>query len=56
MKFLAGEFEKEHGSIICKQLLGLEECPTVTKKKPCDEYIRYCAQLIEEKLLNKEII
>ena len=56
VKFLAGEFEKEHGSIICKQLLGLEECPTVTKKKPCDEYIRYCAQLIEEKLLNKEII
>lgn len=54
VKLLAEEFEKEHGSIICKQLLGLDDCPTVIKKKPCDEYIRYCAQLIEDKLLNKD--
>lgn len=51
VKLLAEKFEKEHGSIICKQLLGLEECATVVKKKPCNEYIRYCAQLIEENLL-----
>lgn len=56
VRFLAEEFEHEHGSIICKQLLGLEESEPPLKTKPCSEYIRYCAQLIEEKLLsNKEI-
>lgn len=54
VKSLAEEFEKEHGSIICKQLLGLEECAAVTKKKPCNEYITYCARLIEDKLLSKQ--
>lgn len=56
VRFLAEEFEHEHGSIICKQLLGLEESATPLKKKPCNEYIRYCAQLIEEKLVSKKEI
>lgn len=54
VKALANEFEREHGSIICKHLLGLEPCSTVTKKKPCDEYISYCVRLIQEKLLNQK--
>ena len=51
VRLLAEEFQQEHGSIICKQLLGLEECAKPLTVKPCSEYIRYCAQLIEEKLL-----
>lgn len=55
VKSLMDEFEKEHGSVICKELLGMEETSKPLKKKPCVEYIRFCAQLAEEKLLqNKE--
>lgn len=56
VKFLAEDFEQEHGSMICKQLLGLEESSTPLNLKPCSEYIRYCAQLVEEKLLSKKEI
>ncbi len=54
VQLLADEFRKENGSIICKQLLGLE--PGINcemKKKPCAEYVRFCAGLIEKHLLNK---
>jgi len=54
VKSLLDEFEKEYGSIICKELLGLVETPTLLKKKPCAEYIRFCVQLIEEKLLQNK--
>ena len=50
---LTEEFRKENGSIICKQLLGLEPgIDPEKKKKPCAEYVRYCAVLIENNLLN----
>lgn len=48
---LVDEFEKEHGTILCKYLLGLDESTTPIKQKECCEYIGYCAQLIENKLL-----
>lgn len=51
VKMLLDEFEKENGSVVCKELLGMVETSVPLKKKPCDEYIRFCAQLIEEKLL-----
>ena len=54
-KMLADEFRKENGSVICKQLLGLE--PGISdekKKKPCGEYVRYCAELIEKNILSKK--
>ena len=54
VKHLAVRFEKEHGSIRCGQLLGLEPgLPEGYRKKPCAEYVRTCARLIEEHLLEK---
>jgi len=54
VKSLMEEFEKENGSVVCKELLGLVETSKPLKKKPCMEYIRFCAQLVEEKLLQKK--
>jgi len=54
VKSLMEEFERENGSVVCKELLGLVETPTPLKKKPCMEYIRFCAELVEEKLLQNE--
>jgi C_GCAxxG_C_C family probable redox protein len=56
VKSLLDEFEKENGSVVCKELLGLVETPVPLKKKPCMEYIRFCAQLVEEKLLKDKDI
>ena len=54
-KLLAGRFKEQNGSIVCRQLLGLEPgLPEGCKKKPCVEYVRTCAKLIEELILNKE--
>lgn len=54
VKLLTGAFEKEHGSIRCGQLLGLEPgLPEGFDKKPCVEYVRTCARLIEEHLLKR---
>lgn len=56
---LAAEFKKEHGSIICRELLGLPgaqppvpetRTPQYYKKRPCPEMIA-CAAGLMEKLL-----
>lgn len=57
----AGEFREENGSIICRELLNLEEKSSVPvpeertkeyyKKRPCSELVR-CAAEIAEKYLN----
>lgn len=59
----AGEFREENGSIVCRELLGLEEktsdpspekrTETYYKKRPCAELV-YCAAKIAEKYLNKD--
>lgn len=55
-KDLADKFRKENGSIICKQLLGLEEgLLDGYKKKPCVEYVRLCAELIESNILEDKM-
>lgn len=54
VKLFTSEFEKEHGSIICSELLGLKEATVAIKKKPCREYINFCAKLIEGNLLSKK--
>ena len=56
-----GKFREENGSIICRELLGLEEktsdpspekrTETYYKKRPCAELV-YCAAQIAEKYLN----
>lgn len=57
---LAGEFKKEFGSIICKELLGLapkEPCndPNPTprdekfyKKRPCVDNVKFASELFEK--------
>lgn len=44
---LVEKFRDEHGSILCKHLIGLEESETPVKTKECSEYIGYCAHLLE---------
>lgn len=55
VQFLANEFKQENGSITCKHLLGLEPgLPAEYKKKPCVEYVRYCATLVERYLKEED--
>lgn len=59
----AGDFRNENGSIICRELLGLEEknsspvpeerTKEYYKKRPCSELVR-CAAEIAEKYLKEE--
>ena len=64
---LSDEFKKEHGSIICGDLLGLNrdnkfDNPTPDartegyyKKRPCVECVKYAVGLIERKYFNSDI-
>ncbi len=55
---LAGRFKAKNGSIICRELLGLEKAeesaapeprtPEYYKKRPCPELCRCAADLLEE--------
>jgi len=60
---IAAEFEKQNGSIICRQLFGLEEKTPVTpqaeartpeyyKKRPCPQLARLTADILAEYLNN----
>lgn len=58
---LANEFKKQHKTIICKELLGLNEktsSPVPSKrtaeyyeKRPCEKFIDTAAKIISEKLM-----
>lgn len=61
---LAGEFRKETGSLICRELLGVEkkqedrsvsEARTAEyyKKRPCSDMVALAARILEEKLALK---
>ena len=60
---LAGECERENGSIVCRELLGLsvkKENPTPSertesyyKKRPCPELVRMAAEILERELFTK---
>ena len=55
VQVLADKFREENGSIICKQLVGLEPgLPEGYKKKTCAERVKLCAELIEAEILNKK--
>lgn len=55
VQMMAGEFKQANGSIVCKYLLGLEPgLPEGMKKKPCADYVRQCAELVEKYLLSNE--
>ncbi len=59
---LAADFRAENGSIICRELLGLdhktdaptpeERTETYYKKRPCAELVRIAAKIVGEKLHN----
>ncbi len=58
---LATEFKSKHGTIICRELLGLDgtefsPVPSARtdeyyKERPCEEFIRCVAMIVEEELL-----
>ena len=58
---LAEEFKIQHNTIICRELLGLEDgadSPTPSKRteqyyqeRPCEDFIATAAKIIEDKLL-----
>ena len=63
---LAAAFKAENGSIICGELLA-GNCPKVSndpmpsertpeyyQKRPCADYVRCCAELIEKYLMQKQ--
>lgn len=62
IQLLAKRFEKEQGSIICRELLGLdvkrqtyvpeERTENYYKKRPCVELVAFAASLLEEYLEN----
>ena len=63
---LAGEFKKQNGSIVCKELLGLEK-PEGTfvpekrteeyyKKRPCSELVKAAAEILENYLVSTGVI
>lgn len=58
IRALAAKFREDNGSIICRELLGLDKpedsatpevrTPEYYKKRPCPELCRYAANLLEE--------
>lgn len=58
IRALAERFRQDNGSVICRELLGLEKAeesatpeprtPEYYKKRPCPELCRYAANLLEE--------
>ena len=50
-KMLAEKFKADNGSIVCKELLGLEpprgQTELLQKKLPCKELVRKAAELLE---------
>lgn len=58
IRALAAKFRADNGSLICRELLGLEKAeesatpeprtPEYYKKRPCPELCRYAANLLEE--------
>ncbi len=62
---LAGEFKKENGSIVCRELLGAskekqtyvpeERTEEYYKKRPCVELVGMCARIFDEYYNNKNM-
>ena len=61
IRALAAKFREDNGSIICRELLGLEKAEASAapeprtaeyyKKRPCPELCRYAANILEEFIL-----
>lgn len=65
IRALADKFREENGSIICRELLGLQQAEKSAvpeartaeyyKKRPCAELCRYAAELLEEFIKNNPV-
>lgn len=65
IRALADKFREENGSIICRELLGLQQAERSAvpeartseyyKKRPCAELCRYAAELLEEFIKNNPV-
>jgi len=53
-QMLMSKFTEEHGSILCKHLLGLEISATPINRKDCCEYVSFCARLVAENIISEE--
>jgi C_GCAxxG_C_C family probable redox protein len=61
IQHLAKEFEQKTGSIICRELLGLEDgadspipnkrTPEYYKERPCEFFVKTAAEIIENEIL-----
>lgn len=62
---MAGRFREENGSIVCRELLGLnkagadspvpaERTKEYYKKRPCAELVRYAAQIMDDVIEEKK--
>lgn len=58
---LAAKFKEQYGTIICRELLGLDgaDNPVPSKRtqeyyesRPCESFIRTAAEIVEKELLN----
>jgi C_GCAxxG_C_C family probable redox protein len=62
---LAKQFEKENGSIVCRELLGLsvkadipvpeDRTESYYKKRPCAELVENAARILDEYISSKEL-
>ncbi len=62
IQYLAGEFEKIHGSIVCRELLGLNRKKDIAtpsertveyyKKRPCVEIVGDACRILDKYLLS----
>ena len=65
IRALADKFREENGSIICRELLGLQQAEKSAipeartseyyKKRPCAELCRYAADLLDEFIKNNPV-
>lgn len=65
IQWLAERFKQENGTIICRELLGLldgADSPVPSARteqyyhtRPCEEYVRYAAELMDELIQSKQL-
>ncbi len=54
---LADDFKKENGSIICRELLGLDpKFERQEKKRPCSELVRMAAEIVGRRIKGEETL
>lgn len=64
VRLMSAEFKKQHGTIICRELLGIEgmeesarpsvRTPEFYASRPCRRLIMHAAEIIEEMLLDEK--